>query len=391
MRASPASSPLACALALALAAAPVLAQSPPLVLEADDGPAAPGRLRAAAALTAPVLLSPEAEARCGEERITPVFAADLPPGLYGSTFQRGQAGQRINTAAIAFELDGTGRPLGIRALSAGSEGSATDALSPAMHEPTHAAFAGWRFDAGARTGCVLTIRYTPVPIDQADPTLLTRFFGVTRTSGPAREAVQARLRGPGRACDPDRRALTVAFPDFDVGNPRPGVQDWTVVQWSVDAEGRPFDVATLDSSGDAGFDAEARRVAGSVRLEPGRVLTGCLYNWYRRGAILPAPPMPAPPPDPLAACPQAVLSGFRPGEFEPTATAFRARGVEGWALVRFDIAPWGEIGNVAVMVAQPAAAFGEAARRIVMTGRGQPGPGAIRCVQPFQFRVPPER
>ncbi len=379
------------ATAAILVAQPALAQSPPIIVDADDGPEpSPSAARAAPSTGSPVLLSPQAEARCDEEPVTPVSAADLPPGLYASTFQRPQVGQRITTAAILFEIDETGRPLGIRAAPADSNG-ATDGLAPTMLETTHAAFAGWRFPPGQRSGCRLTIRYTPTPIGRAEPPLLARFYGVTRTSGPAREAVEARLRGPDRDCDRGRRAITAGYPDYNAGRPRPRVQDWTVIQWSVDAEGRPFDVVTLDSSGDPGFDAEGRRVTETLRLEPGPVATGCLYNWFRRGDPLPAPSRPAPPPDALAACPRAVLDQYRPGETGSPVAQFRARGIEGWALVRFDIAPWGEVGSVEVIDAQPAAAFGEAARRIVAGGRGSPGPGAVRCIQPVEFRVPAQR
>ena len=45
---------------------------------------------------------------------------------------------------------------------------------------------------------------------------------------------------------------------------------------------------------------------------------------------------------------------------------FRRRGIEGWAVIAFDLAPWGAVGNAKVVAAEPAAEFGEAAQRIVL-------------------------
>src|SRR5687768_1215608 len=88
--------------AAGLVTGPVAAQSPPVVLdETDDAAPATGSVIRRPSGSGPVvLLSPEAEARCDDEAVAPVATADLPPGLYGSTFQQAQAGQRINTAVI---------------------------------------------------------------------------------------------------------------------------------------------------------------------------------------------------------------------------------------------------------------------------------------------------
>jgi TonB family protein len=45
---------------------------------------------------------------------------------------------------------------------------------------------------------------------------------------------------------------------------------------------------------------------------------------------------------------------------------FRRRYIEGWAVIAFDLAPWGAVGNTKVVAAEPAAEFGEAAQRIVL-------------------------
>jgi hypothetical protein len=52
------------------------------------------------------------------------------------------------------------------------------------------------------------------------------------------------------------------------------------------------------------------------------------------------------------------------------------------------VAPWGEIGNVRVLAAQPAAAFGLAAERGLRGARLAPGKqGLTGCIDTVRFRI----
>lgn len=347
-------------LALAALALPsaVSAQGAPVVFHPHHPPAAAG--------TETMLLDPRPEVRCGNVAVAPVRAFDLPPQAGAAHAPGGQP------VSIRFTLDSEGRALNITGGDAAAQ----------------AALAGLRFPAEARSGCVLEISYAPVPLDQAPLDLLARYYAVTRTSGRVRQAVQAKLASPGRDCRPLRAPKTVSHPDFRIGATPPGGQDWTVVRWNIDAQGRSTGVETLASSGDAAFDAEARRAIAETVVREGEAVTGCVYNVFRRGAALPAPERAPAPDDRLAACPEAAARRFRPGP-DAYPEPFRRRGVEGWALVRFDLASWGQVGAVHVLEAQPASAFGDAARTMVARGRAEPGfDGAVRCVVPIVFRMP---
>ena len=93
-------------------------------------------------------------------------------------------------------------------------------------------------------------------------------------------------------------------------------------------------------------------------------------------------------PDPLAACPEAMDERFRVRPRLVFPEVFRQRAIEGWALVRFDVAPWGAIGNAAVIEAQPAALFGEDALRLVRASQATPGfEAGVRCVVPVRYRI----
>lgn len=57
--------------------------------------------------------------------------------------------------------------------------------------------------------------------------------------------------------------------------------------------------------------------------------------------------------------------------------------------MRFDLATWGQVGNVEVIDAQPAAAFGDSGRRTVQTGRAEPSTShGVRCVVPVRYVLP---
>lgn len=349
--------------------------------------ALPSTAAASSVQADPVLLRPESSVACDGAAVRPLSGEAVPPGLYGQTFGP-QTGQRIERAAMDFTVDELGRTRDIRG-AAMADGERLPSFADPAGELVQATVAGWTFAPGVRRSCRLTIRYTPTLVSRADQDLLARYFAVTRTNGAARDAVARRLGGPEADCERRRAWRRTGYPDFRVSQRQPGRQDWTIVRWNVDETGRFDDVETLASSGDAALDAETREIARLSELEVGPAQSGCVYNWYRNGGVLPAPPMTQPPADPVSKCPAEVLAGFRVREGQMPA-AFRARGVEGWALIRFDISPWGEVGSVAVIEAQPAAAFGNAALALVAGGRGQPGAGAVRCVQPIVFQIPEE-
>jgi outer membrane biosynthesis protein TonB len=68
---------------------------------------------------------------------------------------------------------------------------------------------------------------------------------------------------------------------------------------------------------------------------------------------------------------------------------FQERSIEGWAIIGYDIAPWGATGNVRVLAAEPTDMFGEEARSIV-TGARQAASQAGRsgCVDIVRFVMP---
>lgn len=324
---------------------------------------------------------PEAETTCNGVAISPVYSEAL------AAQQASAWDARDDDTVLSFSIAADGRTTDI----------SPDDAPRTSFGALQAELAAWRFPAQPRQNCRLTVRWRVTPLAEAETPDLLNYFAVNRTTGPLRNAVAKRLGGPDADCGArfgGRRPEVVSFPNFQKGRrPPPGGRSWSVTRWNIDAEGRATNVETLGSSGDADLDAEARRATAETRMLPGPARTGCVYNVYRTGETLPAPPMPPEdqPEDPLQQCPPAVGDRFKARSNPAFPAAFSQRSIEGWAKVRFDIAPWGQIGNVSVIEAQPAAAFGEDALRLVQTSQATPGfEAGVRCVVPVRYRLPDE-
>ena len=377
------------ALGLTLTTPPALAAASDQALEPIQvSPVREGRIFSAASS---LLQVPTTEIACGGQPIQPLYADDLAIGAALS------ASHERPAVILAFSVDEQGRTRDIRPVrdtpSTPSGPIVISALSPAQEE--QAALAAWRFPAGPRADCRATIRYSAKPLEAATTDDLLRYFAVTRTRGALRDIVARRLGGPDANCGGDgrggRAARTISVPDFMIGRrPPPGGRSWSVVRWNVNAQGRATGVQTLGSSGDADLDREARRAMAETVLRPGAPLTGCVFNFNRAGETLTPPDLPRREEDPQQSCPADISDRLRlniaPERFPP---AFAKRRIEGWALVRFDLATWGQTGAIEVIDAQPSAVFGKDASRLVASARTEPAlTGAVRCVLPIRYRLP---
>ncbi|WP_395944565.1 TonB family protein [Brevundimonas sp.] len=369
------------ALALGLAATSVSAQDR---IEYLDGPLRPLPTPDATSLETAAIQLPSASATCGDVAVQPLVAEEFAP----TAFTRGGP---VSDGLLDFSIADDGRTLDIRPVQPSSiPVGVRDNAAP------QAVLAGWRFPAEAHKDCRLTIRWRTLPLAQAetDTSDLMKLFAVSQTTRPIRQAVALRLGGDGADCGDrwgGRRPSLVSYPDFLTGRrPSPGARTWTIVRWNIDAAGEFTDVETLGSSGDADLDAETRRAISDSSAKPGPARKGCVANYYRWGEPLPAPPLPPEDQrkDPLQNCPAEIGERFKARRDLIYPAAFSQRSIEGWALVRFDIAPWGAIGNVEVIESQPAAAFGDDARRMVQGSTATPAFNAgIRCVVPVRYRM----
>lgn len=287
---------------------------------------------------------------------------------------------------LTFRIADDGRALGIATAPRVPNGQyvTADDLQPAL--------AASRFAAGQpRATC--SIRYSAIaePVADAPIALVFRYLALPRTNRYLDAAVSRRAREASPACFAGRPmvVLNQAYPDFDAIPQPAGALSMTVVSYDIDAAGKPQQVRTLVSDGNAALDAAGRDAIARSRY--GRTeRTGCTYPFYRRQATPLAPP-PLPPVSDFRTNPACDEDGNR-WTLPPRMTfpePFRRRAIEGWAVVRYDVAPWGQTGNVTVLASEPAASFGEQARSIVQSARRrESSTGATGCIDRVIFRLP---
>lgn len=302
----------------------------------------------------------------------------------------------INYAPVTvhFRIDATGRPLGISADSYRDPDMwiDSDAAAPAL--------AAWRFKAGAeRNDC--SVRFTPVAqLAQAMPKpALVRYLATPEGS--------ATVFQPGTVADTAYKAIAPANSTC-IDAPRVGVRAWTYVDdYKVDDEPGSFSYAFVSydvspsgwavnprvtlSTGNRSLEREAVKAMQRSRFV-GPARKGCGYLYVHA----PRHPIEAPASPDVAAfnpdrdhCPRD-----KPGWASMPLTypePFQRRGIEGWAVVRYDVAPWGSVGNVQVLAAEPAKQFGDQAQQMVSQAQRPASPqGYSGCVDKVVFAMTPK-
>lgn len=284
--------------------------------------------------------------------------------------------------SFAFDIDASGRPLANRKGNAATPFGVADDLGPAL--------ATTRFRPGqAKTGC--TIVYSPelTAIDDA-PLSALMAYSANQLSGPLPPEAWKRIFATG-TCKGDAAAglRSRAFPNFRAIPAEPGVRDWSMVGYDVGQVGASINIETLASSGNAALDEASQAATAETRYWSG-AFTGCRFSYWRSAGTLPAPP--APEEDAFrpagATCPERRDWATPPVLRFPE--PYRRRSIEGWAVVTYDVGPWGEINNSQVKASQPSEDFGTQAVAVLRSARVEAGPGAVGCVERVRFVMEPD-
>jgi TonB family protein len=294
---------------------------------------------------------------------------------------------------IGFRIDAEGRPLGIKEVprtgrSAFYYGSAD--LLPAL--------AASRFRRGPeRSGCIIAYDVQAASVAQADLATLYRMVALQVPSGSPvfRRTVFDRTKPPGSNCfdDPSVNVRLRAYPAFEEIPQAPGTVSYSFLAFDLDSSGRPRNARVLGSAGNAELDRQSLEAVRESRFSP-VARQGCTYTYWRR----PTEPLRAPELTEIerfrpegSNCPKEQIpwAYLPPLNFPPE---FQRRGIEGWAILSYEVAPWGGTGNVSVVAAEPAAAFGEQGKRIV-SGAREPASnsGHVGCLTRVVFRMPQDQ
>lgn len=193
---------------------------------------------------------------------------------------------------------------------------------------------------------------------------------------------------------PRRLPRIIAYPDLRRFNGRDLNPAWAAVVYDIDADGTPRNVRIEAQGGEPALADAAAAATAESRFLPGKPVRGCFGTFAAQPRETPAPPRPKT----LAKladgersrknCPVTQAQLNLPA-FKNYPQAYAARKVAGWAYLRFDVAPWGQIGNVQVLESQPSAAFGQAAQAMLWTARPKPPAEGYRgCVVPVIYALP---
>ena len=274
----------------------------------------------------------------------------------------------LASATFSFAIDASGRPLSIR-----REGG-----EPGWHDELAPALASSRFaPGGARQRC--TVSYAPrrEALNEAPRVELASFMLHSRQSAMPRLGLDRLREGDGCASTPGMQAIVRVYPDLKDVPPTPGVPDWTLVGFDVRPDGRPSAVRTVAGTGNAALDAAAITALTASRFNAGPLRKQCVLPFRHRPATLAAPPAPniAEP----ANGPCARDGGWAIAPKLDYPHPYRMRAIEGWAVLDYDVASWGAIGNVRIIEAQPSEDFGISAKAKLERARRPAGPGATGC------------
>ncbi|MET3665536.1 energy transducer TonB [Caulobacter sp. 1776] len=315
---------------------------------------------------------------CGKGQARLIEGAPLPPRVQQSWAPVQAAAASPVPERYAFGVDADGRVVDLK-----REGAWTPDSQAAV-------LASWRFAPGAPAqDCKLPLVATVTPLEAASPAqLMQAMIAEGRAAPPElRKALDA-LGDCTRM--PRRRPQTVSYPDLRAFGDRTVDPAWAGVTYDVDAEGAVRNVAIVTRHGEPAFADTAAASVAESRFQSGSPRRGCHAVFRARPKASPAT---AHPKDsaferPGDACALNEKELVLP-ESKPYPPAYAARRVGGWAIVRFDVAPWGQIGPVEVLASQPTPAFGVAAVELMQGVRPKaPASGYRGCVMPIVYAIP---
>ncbi len=302
----------------------------------------------------------------------------LLPEAAGSIGWVGSDNAPPKPVTIDFAIDDDGRPHAIKRSSTAFS-LFSDDLEPAL------ATARFRPGMPAKQ-CRIIYDATAASFDSAPVDALidySIFPGFQRLP----KAGFDHVKPAGADCfDPAPEVRARIFPDFQAIPQAPGTRSWSMIGFDIDARGRPTNVGVYRTTGNIALDRASLKAVAASRFEPG-VRHGCLYPYWRTAPPLPAPPIPADlPREGDGGCPTPSDWKSKPVLAFPE--AYRRRGVEGWAVIQYDVAPWGATGNARVLASEPSDAFGLAALNTVRAATKEASPqGYVNCVTRVRFEI----
>lgn len=301
-----------------------------------------------------------------------------------STVAFASNGPELTRQSFRFRIDQSGRTLSI---------AKTDSKAWLLVDSSDLApaIAATRFATGTpRTACEVTFQPVATPISQSNPADLAFYYAMPHRLTEQDRRVFDALLPAGSTCKDFPRPRVIHYADVDKVTQAPGTASYAVLRYDVDRAGRSVNIAALYSSGNAQLERAAVKAQRGSRHDGARI--GCVARYTKQQrTVLALPPSAKatqlPPSEQTGECGN-IMQWARPPQTTFPAS-FGRRYIEGWALIGFDIAPWGATGNLKVLASEPSAEFGEAARAAMSAALRAPSPtGASGCRRAFTFKMP---
>lgn len=331
---------------------------------------------------------PPAQVTCGERSALLVEGAPAPSRTWQAWVPPVRmAGQQAyvppkppENETYTFSIDAHGQVKDLKRAPGAISWGADDQM---------AVIAGWRFAPGAAAaGCQVALAITYTPIAQASPARLFQLLA-DRPSGN----VQPIRRALGGDCvtAPRRRPKLVAYPDLRPFDDRNADPAWAGLLYDIDADGAVRNVRVAAQRGETAFADAAASAVAEARFFPGAPRTGCLATFKAQPRATDAPARPSGESFERAGddC-KVTREALNIPETKLFPPAYAKRRVGGWAILRFDVAPWGQVGGVEVLASQPSNTFGDVAQMLLSSARPNPPASGYRgCVVPIVYAIPP--
>ncbi len=313
---------------------------------------------------------------CGAETVKPV-RMEIPV----ADIARGDDPDVAFEVVYHFRIDPYGRPLSIRPDEASAD------LVHATIDDFEPALAGSRFPtAQPKTSCTVHYSAHQIPLREATAEQL---LSIPVDGSLAMDEFGELLRRPADTCATHPIPRVLAFPAIDLLPDILGHLGAALARYDVDATGATGGVEMLANSGPAELGPMVVQAIKESRYAAG-AKHGCIAGFRvpPRGTLRP-PPVPRDDPylDPKHRCPREG-SKLVHVEDVPFPVPFQRRNIEGWGMIRFDVATDGSLENLETVLAEPAAAFGEQAKGVLLAGHADPVPTRlIGCIAKIRFAL----
>ncbi|USQ94893.1 TonB family protein [Caulobacter sp. RL271] len=282
-----------------------------------------------------------------------------------------------------FSIDAGGHPADLK------RKTVSNGLGIWNSEEHAAILASWRFPAGAAAkDCSVDLAPSYIPLAEASPARLFEALAADPRNAPPmlRKAVAADGDCVGAE---RRRPKTMSYPDTRPFDDKTVDPAWAGLTFDIDAGGATRNVRVVAQHGAPAFTKAVTSAVAKGRYFPGPARTRCYIVFKAMPKATDAPKREGPPAVDEETC-KITREQLNLPENKFFPPAYARQRVGGRALLRFDVAPWGQIGAVEVLESQPTAAFGDAARMLLGIARPKAaGVGHHGCVVPIIYAIPP--